>query len=319
MQPDIVGIGTAYFDHIVAVEHYVPESGSYVKVLREMWQYGGKVATGMAAASRLGKHCAMIAGLGGDMESRAQIADYQFQGVDTSALVIDPSCECAFTFVVSDQSSHERYFIIPPRKLKILAPEELNRDMIEHAKILNLESGTAASRAAAQWIRTKGGRVVMDADSYDPDTQAMLPLCDAFIPSEEYYQAAYSGLSPIEACREMIKGGCSVAIVTLGSRGCVGIGPEGEFTLPCYEVPVTDTTGAGDTFHGAFSAAWLEGMSTPEAARFASAVAAIKCMGQGGRSGLPTRETVARFMATGEIDTSYMDERIARYSKRPEV
>ena len=40
--------------------------------------------------------------------------------------------------------------------------------------------------------------------------------------------------------------------VTLGDKGAVGLQGDRFFTAMPYRVPVTDTTGAGDNYHGAF-------------------------------------------------------------------
>ena len=61
---------------------------------------------------------------------------------------------------------------------------------------------------------------------------------------------------------------------------------------------VTDTTGAGDAFHGALSLLLAEGRPPADSARLASAVAAIKCTRLGSRSGLPNRAELAAFLST---------------------
>ena len=98
-----------------------------------------------------------------------------------------------------------------------------------------------------------------------------------------------------EGCRKLLEAGPSTAIVTLGSRGSVGMtAQDGFFRTESFHVPVRDTTGAGDVFHGAYIVGLLEGMDAPECARFASAVSAIKCTCFGGRTGIPNRDTVQR-------------------------
>ena len=47
------------------------------------------------------------------------------------------------------------------------------------------------------------------------------------------------------------------------------------FDLPAYKVDTVDTTGCGDVFHGAFALAVARKESVSEAARFASAAAAL--------------------------------------------
>ena len=80
-------------------------------------------------------------------------------------------------------------------------------------------------------------------------------------------------------------------------------------------IPTDIATGAGDVFHGAFNYAWLQGWDVPTCARFSSAVSAIKCTRSGGRAGIPTLETVQKYLDTGKIDYTEIEERVAHYRK----
>ena len=63
-----------------------------------------------------------------------------------------------------------------------------------------------------------------------------------------------------------------------------------------FRVPVVDTLGAGDVWHGAFALALAEGRREVEAIRFASATAALKCTRFGGRAAIPSRAQVESFL-----------------------
>ena len=61
---------------------------------------------------------------------------------------------------------------------------------------------------------------------------------------------------------------------------------------PAFPVEATNTTGAGDVFHGAYALAIAEGMPTERAMRFASAAGALRA-----RDGAtPTRAMVDELM-----------------------
>jgi sulfofructose kinase len=95
--------------------------------------------------------------------------------------------------------------------------------------------------------------------------------------------------------------------VTLGSEGYSwreagredgrrGDGSDGH--VPAFRLSVTDTTGAGDAFHGAFALMVAEGGAAPAWARIAAAVAALKCTRLGSRAGLPTRAELDAFLSS---------------------
>jgi sulfofructose kinase len=63
-----------------------------------------------------------------------------------------------------------------------------------------------------------------------------------------------------------------------------------------FAVEAKDTLGAGDVWHGAFALGLAEDMAEAQAVRYASAVAALKCMRFGGRAGIPTRAEAEAFL-----------------------
>lgn len=64
-----------------------------------------------------------------------------------------------------------------------------------------------------------------------------------------------------------------------------------------FHVPVVDTTGAGDTFNGAFAAGRAEGLSIREAIRFANAAAALSVGKIGAQGGMPWRNEVEEMLS----------------------
>ena len=65
---------------------------------------------------------------------------------------------------------------------------------------------------------------------------------------------------PIGIARSLLRRVGQVVILTLGEKGSVIVSDEMEKQIPSYVVNTVDTTGAGDTFCGAFVAQWVEGV-----------------------------------------------------------
>ena len=68
-----------------------------------------------------------------------------------------------------------------------------------------------------------------------------------------------------------------------------------------FQVPVVDTTGAGDVFRGGFIAGWLAAGARTQAEdilTYANAVAAMKCRALGARTAIPRRAEVESFLAS---------------------
>ena len=257
----------------------------------------------------------IMAKVGENHRGQFIINDFRYNGVDTSAIIVDaPGTSSPFCLSLSEEEHKTRIFIGKEGTAGELLPEEIDYEYLGKAKYLHLENGRPASAAAALFAREHGIVTVMDADNYQEGIVKLLPCLDVFIASEFFYRDMVGDLLYEEGCRKLLEAGPSTAIVTLGSRGIVGMtAQDGFFRTESFHVPVRDTTGAGDVFHGAYIVGLLEGMDAPECARFASAVSAIKCTCFGGRTGIPNRETVQRFLETGEIDRTEAQRRLAYY------
>jgi len=86
-----------------------------------------------------------------------------------------------------------------------------------------------------------------------------------------------------------VKDGSQVWVVTLGDRGAAVVDKNGIHEVPGIKVDAVDSTGAGDSFTGAFAVGIAEGLSPIEAAQFANKVAALSVTKLGGMTGLPYR------------------------------
>ena len=128
----------------------------------------------------------------------------------------------------------------------------------------------------------------MDIDElYDDYTRELLRLVDYLIASSDF------GEDPREL-RDRY--GCRVVGITRGIEGALFVEGERVLTSSAFRVPVVDTTGAGDVFHGAFIYGLLQKWNLEDIIRFAHATAAMKCMHIGARRGIPTLSKVQEFL-----------------------
>jgi ribokinase len=83
-------------------------------------------------------------------------------------------------------------------------------------------------------------------------------------------------------------------VLTLGVDGVRGFDGDADYTVPAILVDAVDTTGAGDTFCGAWAAETLRGASFREALAYANRAAAISVTRKGAQSSIPTRNEISR-------------------------
>jgi sulfofructose kinase len=89
--------------------------------------------------------------------------------------------------------------------------------------------------------------------------------------------------------------GAELVVVTRGAQGCTAYTRDGE-VVNASATPLDDpvsTLGAGDVFHGALLAGFVQDLPLAEALAFANRAAALSCRALDGRSAIPTREEVS--------------------------
>ena len=89
--------------------------------------------------------------------------------------------------------------------------------------------------------------------------------------------------------------GVENVILTLGDSGAYIINSSTICFVSAHNVHTVDTTGAGDTFIGAFCVALAEGKNLIEAVEFGNKAAAISVTNYGVIDAIPTREEVENF------------------------
>ena len=88
--------------------------------------------------------------------------------------------------------------------------------------------------------------------------------------------------------------GSARVLVKLGARGAACFTAQREDWWPAHEVPVVDTTAAGDAFNGAFAVALATGAPPDAAGRFANAAGALAVTRAGAQPAMPLRAEVER-------------------------
>ena len=307
----IIGLGYPCMDMNILCPA-IPKEEQLVKLLDVSLMGGGKVANAIVAAARLGAETGFVGVVGEDRYGKLCIEDLKEHRVDISKLDVRPG-HTTLCLSIVDEENRGKHYIESPATANKLEPQDLDEEYLRTADYLMLFQMDETAIEAARIVSEAGGKDVVDGDEPDERTQANLSKIDILIASEYYYRSLFENENYEENLRELSNNGPQIVIVTLGSRGSVGIEKGKFFQTKPYQVQVKDTTGAGDAFHGAFVYGISCGMSAEESALFASAVSAIKCTVLGGRTGLPTLECVQNYIQTGKIIEYDFDKRNEKY------
>lgn len=296
--PPVVGLGHSNWDYLAIVDAMpVWDSPGTVPMHEFSGCGGGPVATALVTLARLGASTGYIGLLGDDEIGQYCLNGLQQENVEVVRLRIQPGVRSRLTLVLVHAATGQRSFMSNDGTAGRLELTEADRTYIAGARILHLDGHQIeAATQAARWMHEAGGMVVLDAYRLRAGMDELIPLVDVLIANESF-PTAYTGCPDLEsAAQSLLARGPSVVVATLSERGCVCFTAGSRLDVPGFQVPVVDTTGAGDAFHGAFIYGLLQGWDLGRTAAFANAVAAINCTALGGRTALPTLAQVEAFL-----------------------
>ena len=321
---DIIGLATPGQDLVIELEKMPREVSS--KMYDCCFQGGGWVATALCAAGNLGMRASFCGVVGDDVFGKMIAEDFKYNNVDTSHLIVEKGKRSNFCLCITERSTKSKTIISRPGECREVEPDDIDEEYIRSARMLHVGFVNEGIRKAADIIHTAEGKVSVDAAYYKPYVYDNYDIFDIFIGSEYYFNGLLEELGidaskplsdkeKFEVMRYVQSKGPEIVIFTFGADGCMGIYGDNTFSLPAMDVPVVDTTGAGDVFHGAFDAAYLNGLDIVSAAKYATGVSSIKCTQMGGRAGIPDSETLEIFLKTGEIDYEKINRRVEHYKR----
>ena len=277
MSGRIICVGNGVLDQVYEVDA-LPRAGvkTAARAFRESG--GGPAATAALAIARLGGQAAWWGRVGDDTAGRYIRDELTRHGVDLSGVCTVPGARTVRATVIVD-SAGERSILVDrfgmPSDAAFLADHDLAGAAVLLADTRWPEGSAFALRRAAEL----GVLRVLDVDGGDPAIlEELVGLADHVVFSDEGL-ADFAGPGP--AAERLSR-----------AASCLG----GIVAVPAFPVPVRDTTGCGDVFHGAYALGLAEGMPPLDAARFAAAAAALKAVNGRGWDGMPDRAAIEKIM-----------------------
>ncbi len=293
---DVLGAEIAAVDDLLTVEKY-PRPNVKVPVLAAARHGGGPACTAMAAVATLGGRAAFLARLGEDELSQFLRRSLAARGVDISHLVPDSASTPYHSYCINDRSTGERTIFYDNRNFRRLTADDVPEELLVRTRVLLLDFiADPAPVALAQKARRAGTTVVLDLEGRSAEAVALCDHVDHLVVPEEFAQWRTGEAELGAACAQLARQRRAATVVTAGVAGCwwtdsPARSPQHQ---PAFRVSTVDTTGCGDTYHGAYALAIARGLSVADTVLFAAACGALKASGRsGGWDALPTAEQVA--------------------------
>jgi ribokinase len=291
MSGGVCVVGSINLDLVVAVER-LPAPGETVVGGDHEALPGGKGANQAVAAARLGRQTALVGRVGDDDAGRRLVAALRAEGVDVSAVAVDPAAPTGIALIAVDARGENAIVVSPGANARVAADDvERARESLAGASVTLLQQEIPADAVSAA-VRVSRGLVVLNPAPARPVPRDLLERVDVLVPNRGEL-AALAGAAPPAGAGEAAALAASLdgpraIVVTLGAAGAVVVADGRSERVPAPDVEVVDTTGAGDAFCGALADALAGGAKVVEATRHAVRAASLSVRRRGAQAGMPT-------------------------------
>lgn len=288
----ILGVGSACMDLLIRVDdaflaHVPGEKGGSQSIeykdLKRILDLSGvspQIATGgsgantMKGLTSLGASCALLTNIGSDPLGEHFAAYMETLGVTGLYSPSSLSTPCALCLITPDGQRTMRFC---PGCSVEMTESLLHPTYFQNVKLVHLDSYTARCgqlmRHTMQLAKAAGALVSIDLSSFEIVREyhallsELLPLYVDIVFANCDEVKALTGLPPEESCLKLQEM-CKIAVVLMGSEGCL-VGHQGQVLhSPAFPTQVMDSTGAGDLFASGFLYGYLHGYPLATCARF---------------------------------------------------
>lgn len=289
---DVLCVGHACYDLVFGVDHH-PAADEKARAEAFVSCGGGTAANAAMTAAALGARTAFAGYLGNDIYGDQHMAEFTAAGVDTRLVV--RGAEGTPISAIFVKPNGERSIVNYKGDTNRLTAADVEFGALRPKVVLFDGHQPALALAVADWAQAQGAATVLDADTVNAGNVDLLRRCTLVAASERFAPDLLGAPTP-EAGLAALAQLAPAVIVTLGERGLIWQCGGEMGRLAAFAVQAVDTTGAGDTFHGALAAGLARGMAWEHLLRYASAAGALCCTKPGARLGIPRAEEVERMM-----------------------
>ncbi len=325
-KPNILVVGSLVMD-VTAVTERAPKAGETVIGTKFKSGPGGKGANQAVQCARLGANVTMVGRVGNDAFGQTLKTAVSDAGVDISHVTVDQDESTGvghITLETGREPAQNRITVCPganytlkPEDVAWLRGELGAYDMV----IMQFELPIPVVEAVAQWAHEAQVPVMINPAPAAPMSSELLANA-TYISPNEHEAASLTGhvirtdggvnREDVQKVYRIFQAqGVENLIITMGENGSFAASRDEITHTSQVNMPnVVDTTGAGDSFVGAFCTGLTAGLTKKQAMVLASYAAAITVSRMGTMPSLPHIEEVQKLMkerGCTELDPAILD------------
>lgn len=293
-------IGHASYDITYQVERF-PIENTKNRVGKHISCGGGPASNAGYLLALWGEDVSFQGVVGNDYYGRKIKEEFTKVNVNTNFLELVDSMNTNLSFIIANTTNTSRTILTSQDDFiaRCSIPNDNKYDAI-------LVDGEEEEMSKRVLLNNKDAIKIIDAGTFKPSTVNLCPLVDYLVCSKnfalDYTKLPYDGEfeNLIKIHERLVNDFHNTVVITLEDKGSfTKVGNEYKL-IPSIKVKATDTTGAGDIFHGAFTYFITHGYSLEDTCRQANITGALSTLKVGGRYSIPSLQSVLE--RSGDLD-----------------
>lgn len=282
----ILNFGSCNIDYVYNVSEFV-KAGETVSALSTSEHPGGKGLNQAVAAARAGGNVFFAGNIGEDGLFLKELLENS--GVDTKYLKINKAR--TGNAIIQIDKDGENCIIVSAGANALLNEAYIKSVTADFVRgdICMLQNETPCTDFIIKQAKACGMTVIWNPSPINEKiTDSAIGMCDYIIANKTEGKALTGKEEPDDILKALFKKyPHTKTVLTLGKNGSIYSDGTDTVKQPSFKADPVDTTGAGDTFTGYFTAMISKGKTAAEALKTASAAAAIATEKQGAASSIP--------------------------------
>ena len=278
-------IGSISTDFVVTTNR-VPKQGETVYGQAFETTFGGKGANQAVAAARLGGQVQMFGCVGGDQFGQETKANLARNGVDVTAVkTIENTTTGSAHITVFEGDNAIVYVPGANQEVTVDYLKSVETDLLACTYfVIQNEIPMPSIQYLIDLAEAHDIKVTYDPAPFIEIDKAYLEKVDYLLPNETEAKEMFGDLETGALLGQYP----AQLLITMGGDGVRYHDGEMAVHVPAIKGNVVDTTGAGDTFSGAFTVALSKGNSLADAIQFTSIAGSLSVQKFGAQGGMPT-------------------------------
>ena len=294
----VLNFGSLNIDHVYLVDHFV-RPGETISSQKLDYFLGGKGLNQSIALAKAGAEVYHAGKIGVDGDKLKEALDKY--GVNTDYLGRSDGVN-GHALIQVNQSGQNCIILFGGSNRTIT--EDYVDGVLEHFQsgdIVLIQNETSCISYIAEQCSKKGIKVAFNPSPISQDLLTSFPFqyVSLFMINEVEGKELTGKENSEEILNSLIsKYPNSACILTLGKNGVIYQDKRNTYSYGVYEVPVVDTTAAGDTFTGFFLGCLARGYDVETCLKKASVASSLAVSKRGASASIPTMEEVTASEST---------------------